>query len=102
MHTPRIVMVSAILVLATGAFAGELHRPGASPILSGTNIDLVDVIESGLVYSVTTSDPYVYAAFGRMLAVLDVSTPGSATRVGSAVLPSTAFDMELNGDYLYC
>ncbi len=102
MHALRMVMVSTILVLATGALAGDNHRPDASPIISGTNIDLVDVIESGLVYSVTASDPYVYAAFGRVLAVLDVSTPGSATRVGAAVLPSTAFDMELNGDYLYC
>ena len=102
MHTLRIVVVSTILVLATSALAGDIHRPAASPIISGTNLDLIDVIESGLNYCATASDPYVYAAFGRMLAVLDVSTPGSATRVGAAVLPSSCDDMELFGDYLYC
>src|SRR6188474_1742860 len=67
------LLLISISIAPTLAFAADKYRPAGTPILSGTNLDLVDLVESGAVYSATASDPYVYAAFERFLVVLDVS-----------------------------
>ena len=102
MHAARTTIALAILLLATGAFAGNHTRPHASPILSGTNIDLVDVIETGNLSAALVSDPYVYAVFVATLVVIDVSDPGNPVRVGATVLPEGCSDIEKFGTHLYC
>jgi hypothetical protein len=98
-----IVCAVAALTATTVPLAGSSKKtPPTAPIVSGWNIDLVDIVEAGQVYSATVSDPYVYAAFGRVLIVLDVSNAGDPIRVGVATLPNVCEDMEVSGTYLYC
>ncbi len=102
MQTHATATIVAVVVLTTAAFAGGKKGPNAGPIVSGFNIDLVDIVEGGLVSCATSSDPYVYAAYGRVLVVLDVSNPGNPVRLGVALLPDYCEDMEVLGDFLYC
>lgn len=100
--TPNIIgFVVLILTTTAFAFGNGTTRPEAS-IVSGSNIDLVDIIEAGPVRAALADDPYVYAAFGSILVVLDVSDPGNPIRVGVVVLPSPCDEMGLLDGYLYC
>ena len=91
----------SILVSHTRAVAADKQRPQGTPILSGNNLDLVDIVESGYLYAATASDPYAYAAFVQLLVVIDISVAGNPERVGAVLLPSTCQDMALREDYLY-
>ncbi len=100
--TATIIVFAALFVSTAFAFAGPVKRPEAAPILSGSNIDLVDLVEVGGARAAIASDPYVYAVYGRALVVLDVSNPGNPVRVGIGIVPPACDDMEILGDYLYC
>ena len=104
------IVVSALIVLTIPAatLAGRVRTPQSSPIASGWNIDLVDAVEAGPVRSVTVSDPYVYAAFGSLLVVLDVASGDILAMVSHptfdrstlASSPDSVWKDELNIPYL--
>jgi hypothetical protein len=107
MKGPKALFLFALMVSLPASAAEDQHPfgrqgPLAAPSLTGWNIDVVDIIESGPCYAVEISDDLVFAPFGATLSVLDISEPSDVTRIGYVQLSGGCGDMARSGDYLYC
>jgi len=99
--TPVSAIYGSTNVIVQTASGSATNSNGfAYGMANGNKLDVVSAI-GGSCFGVDVQGNYAYVGEGRNLLVIDVTTPSSASRVGSVTLPGIIMDIAVLGHYAY-
>ncbi len=99
------VGLTATLIFVAGNVADKASVESKAQLnrsqMNSSNIQLLDIMETALCGSINTKDNLVFAGFGALLSILDVSDPGNPSKIANFEITKSIEGIDIASDHAY-